>query len=259
MNNHKCHNDLQNESRRWLSHRYRINRVFYLGQKGKIVSDVNDKKVHVVYLFLDIEWNQAPDTTGLEGREPIQIGAVAADATMQKVKSFSKAIQLKLPELLNEETMKICHTTASNIMQGRPENIVLTNFAQTFPEYQYIVVWDRETYELFERDMKEYKIPMQRHQVIVLQEVASTVVGAGNLIIEFETALISAGIDYISNYLHYSKHDADYLYQLFYICHQQFILSKEDYSRKRQNICCYQLHYLKRMNYLIYWMELNIN
>ena len=82
------------------------------------MSDVNDKKVHVVYLFLDIEWNQAPDTTGLEGREPIQIGAVAADATMQKVKSFSKAIQLKLPELLNEETMKICHTTASNIMQG---------------------------------------------------------------------------------------------------------------------------------------------
>lgn len=192
------------------------------------MSDVNDKKVHVVYLFLDIEWNQAPDTTGLEGREPIQIGAVAADATMQKVKSFSKAIQLKLPELLNEETMKICHTTASNIMQGRPENIVLTNFAQTFPEYQYIVVWDRETYELFERDMKEYKIPMQRHQVIVLQEVASTVVGAGNLIIEFETALISAGIDYISNYLHYSKHDADYLYQLFYICHQQFIQASAD-------------------------------
>ena len=32
------------------------------------------------YLFLDIEWNQAPKTTDIEEREPVQIGIVAVDA-----------------------------------------------------------------------------------------------------------------------------------------------------------------------------------
>ena len=34
------------------------------------------------YLFLDIEWNQAPKTTDIEEREPVQIGIVAADANL---------------------------------------------------------------------------------------------------------------------------------------------------------------------------------
>ena len=41
------------------------------------------EKVHLdeiaEYLFLDLEWNQAPGTVGVSGREAIQIGAVAAD------------------------------------------------------------------------------------------------------------------------------------------------------------------------------------
>lgn len=185
-------------------------------------------KKHAAYLFLDMEWNQAPGTTDLEGREAIQIGVLAADTAMKKVKSFSKDIQLKHPELLSTETIKVTHTTANNIMQARPEDIVLTNFSQTFPEYQYIVVWSQETFELFKRDMKNYKIPMQKHQVIVLQKVVNAVAGNGKKMIGFELALIGAGIDYIPNYLHYSKHDANFLYQLFYICRQQFIQATLD-------------------------------
>ena len=37
-------------------------------------------KCKIEYLFLDIEWNQAPKTTDIEEREPVQIGIVAADA-----------------------------------------------------------------------------------------------------------------------------------------------------------------------------------
>ena len=185
-------------------------------------------KKHAAYLFLDMEWNQAPGTTDLEGREAIQIGVLAADTAMKKVKSFSKDIQLKHPELLSTETIKVTHTTANNIMQARPEDIVLTNFSQTFPEYQYIVVWSQETFELFKRDMKNYKIPMQKHQVIVLQEVVNAVAGNGKKMIGFELALIGAGIDYIPNYLHYSKHYANYLYKLFCTCRQQFIQATAD-------------------------------
>ena len=52
------------------------------------------------YLFLDLEWNQAPGTMGLDGREAIQIGVVAADIKIQKTKIFSKAIRLSDPSLI---------------------------------------------------------------------------------------------------------------------------------------------------------------
>ena len=42
------------------------------------------EKERFEYLFLDIEWNQAPGTTGMDGREAIQIGAVAADAKCKR-------------------------------------------------------------------------------------------------------------------------------------------------------------------------------
>ena len=43
------------------------------------------------YLFLDIEWNQAPKTTDIEEREPVQIGIVAADAKLniKRAEKFS--------------------------------------------------------------------------------------------------------------------------------------------------------------------------
>lgn len=70
-------------------------------KKGKIVEDVKSEKIE--YLFLDIEWNQAPGTSDLDGREAIQIGVVAADAQIQKVKAFSKAIRLSDPKLFNKK------------------------------------------------------------------------------------------------------------------------------------------------------------
>ncbi len=38
------------------------------------MEDVKSEKIE--YLFLDIEWNQAPGTSDLDGREAIQIGVV---------------------------------------------------------------------------------------------------------------------------------------------------------------------------------------
>ena len=49
-------------------------------KKEKMVKDAKREKGPFEYLFLDIEWNQAPGTSGLDGREAIQIGVVAADA-----------------------------------------------------------------------------------------------------------------------------------------------------------------------------------
>lgn len=184
------------------------------------MEDVKSEKIE--YLFLDIEWNQTPGTSDLEGREAIQIGIVAADEQIQKVKTFSKAIRLSDPNLFDEKTEIVTHTPITNIMQGKEENVVLTKFAKHFPEYRFFVVWNRDTYDLFLRDMRKNGIAIKRHKPVFLQEVLSVITGNENNPIGFEKALTCAGIKYARNYLHYAKHDADYLYQLYCQCLQQY-------------------------------------
>jgi len=184
------------------------------------VEDVKREKFE--YLFLDIEWNQAPGTSDLDGREAIQIGVVAADEQIQKVKTFCKAIRLSDPKLFNKRTEILSHTPLANIMQGNEEKAVLEKFAQSFPQYCHLIVWSRDTYDLFLRDMRKNGITIKRHKAVVLQEVLEIIAGSGNDQIGFENALIYSGIEYAPNYLHYAKHDADYLYQLFHQCVQQY-------------------------------------
>ena len=111
------------------------------------MEDVKSEKIE--YLFLDIEWNQAPGTSDLDGREAIQIGVVAVDEQIQKVKTFSKAIRLSDPKLFNKKTEILSHTPLANIMQGNEEKAVLEKFAQSFPQYCHLIVWSRAAYDLF--------------------------------------------------------------------------------------------------------------
>lgn len=173
------------------------------------------EKEQFEYLFLDLEWNQSVGTTELTGREAVQIAIVAADEAMNQVKSFSRAIRLRNPESLNPHTVKIIHMPEYNIMQGRSREEVMECVRQTFPAYRYIVVWTRDTYDLFKRDMRACGIAMSKHRVVVLQDVLAVIAGSGQSKIRFEHALQCAEIEYELNYLHHSKHDANYLYQLF--------------------------------------------
>ena len=174
------------------------------------------------YLFVDIEWNQAPKTTEIEFREPIQIGIVAADENMEIKKIFSKAMRLSNPEYYNPDTLTISHFNINTIMQANSEEEVFRNVKQTFPKYKYIVVWTIETYELFKREMDKYEMSLPRHSVVVLQNVLMNIACNGKKLLGFEVALKQAGIEYQKNYLHYSKHDANYLYQLFFKCYEEY-------------------------------------
>lgn len=51
---------------------------------------------------------------------------------------------------------------------------------------------------------------------MILQEILDVIAENGNSQIGFENALTFAGIEYVPNYLHYAKYDANYLYQLLY-------------------------------------------
>lgn len=174
------------------------------------------------YLFLDIEWNQAPKTTDIEEREPVQIGIVAADANLNIKRTFSKSIRLSNRECFNQNTFTVSHYPLDAIMKSKSEETVLKNMNISFQNYKYIVVWTNETYELLKRRTDKYGISMPRHRVIILQQLLMQIAGDGKKVIGFEKSLKQAGIKYQKNYLHYSKHDVNYLYLLFCKCYGEY-------------------------------------
>lgn len=182
----------------------------------------HQKKRQTEYLFLDIEWNQTPGTADAKNRAPVQIGIVSADQNLQERNTFSKTIRLSDPAQLNRETVRVAHMNKSQIMQAQTEDIVFDRVRQTFPAYKYVVVWTEETYELFKRGMKTYGLTMPKHQAVILQDVLMYVASGQNRQIGFEKALRLAKIAYAPENLHYSKHDAKYLYMLFKQCYEAY-------------------------------------
>lgn len=148
------------------------------------------------YLFLDIEWNQAPKTTDIEEREPVQIGIVAADAKLNIKRTFSKSIRLSNRECFNPNTFTVSHYPLDAIMKSKSEETVLKNMNISFQNYKYIVVWTNETYELLKRRTDKYGISMPRHRVIILQQLLMQIAGDGKKVIGFEKSLKQAGIKY---------------------------------------------------------------
>lgn len=89
------------------------------------MSAENVTKEKYEYLFLDIEWNQEPGTTDIDGREPVQIAIVAADEELQKVKTFSKSVRLDDPTVLAKNTIKISHVSLQDVTNGKTKEDVM--------------------------------------------------------------------------------------------------------------------------------------
>ncbi len=180
------------------------------------------QKEEFKYLFLDIEWNQAPGTHEVKDREPVQIGIVATDKQLKRSKTFSKGICLSCPQSYNPETLAVSHATYNALMKTNTEEKVLRELQMSFPRFRYLVVWTYPTYELLKQELDKYGLTMPRHQVIVLQSVLMTVAGDGINQIGFERALKQAGVEYEKRKLHYSKYDAIYMYLLFHKCYEEY-------------------------------------
>lgn len=102
------------------------------------MDDNVQKKEMLSYLFINIKWNQEPGTEDLEHREPFQIGVIAADRNMQKIKIFSRGIRLSNIKSANPVNLRLCHTTETNVMMGKSKEEVYHIFDQTFPEQRYV-------------------------------------------------------------------------------------------------------------------------
>lgn len=184
------------------------------------MSEANKK--YFEYLFMDIEWNQTPGTLDMENREPTQMTILAADQNLEKTKLLSKALRISNAENLSEEMLQLTHTCKENVMAGHDPDVVFQSVGKTFPTFGYIVVWTYDTYELFVRSMKRAGVPLRKHVVVVLQDVLKVAASKGAWKISFENALQCAEIPYQENFLHYSRHDTEYLFQLYKKCLQDY-------------------------------------
>ena len=57
-------------------------------EKNLMDDNVQKKEMLSILLFINIKWNQEPGTEDLEHRNRFQIGVIAADRNMQKIKIF---------------------------------------------------------------------------------------------------------------------------------------------------------------------------
>lgn len=176
------------------------------------------------YVFVDIEWNQTPGTIDLESREPIQIGVLATDENMNIKKTFSKAIRLSNQDCYNQDAFSLTRLKLNSVMQTNSEETVLQKFKMSFPRYKYVVVWTNETYKLLRIGMDKYGLKMPKHRVVIFQQIIMHIAGNGVKPIGFELALKNEKIEYKKNYLHCSKHDVNYMYQLFCKCYDKYII-----------------------------------
>lgn len=167
------------------------------------------------FLFVDMEWNQKVGTQDVANREPIQIGLIGTDDNLDNIKLFSKSMRLDDVGTLTEETCKMAHTNPTSIMQASTVAEVFKRVKMSFPNYKYVVVWTLSTYDLFQQSMERVGIKIPRHRVVVLQDILNLITMAKGQNIGFETALIRAEVPYEKSYLHYSKHDVRYMYELF--------------------------------------------
>lgn len=206
------------------------------------------------FLFIDIEWNQKAGTADLLNREPIQIGLIGTDENLENSKLFSKNIQLADVRTLTAETCKLAHTNEKAVMQAKTGQEVFEKVKMSYAKYKYVVVWTMSTYDLFKLSMEKAGIKLPRHKVLVLQDILNLITLSQGQNLGFETALVWAEIPYEKQFLHYSKHDVQYMYELFkkmYMAYQEQTLNENCFVNHSSKIIhspeCRYLQYSKAL------------
>lgn len=166
-------------------------------------------------LFIDIEWNQAANVLDLQQCEIIQIAGIGCLSDYTIERKIFRVVKPKQLDTVKKSTYKLLHLSEKVLSEANPLEVVMNSFFQTFPEYEIMVVWSQDAYDLFEYNIKALGYKMPKHQVVILQEIIGTVTRRHIGNISFKDALKYAKIPYDKNLLHCAKHDANYLQLLF--------------------------------------------
>lgn len=157
------------------------------------------------YLFIDMEWNQKHGSGSVNYKEPVQIALIGTDDKFENIKLYSTTI-----------------TNSNTSMQGNSLHATFNIINLSFPHYRYIVVWTMDTYDLYVHSMEKVGLNLPQHEVIVLQDVISTVAMAKGRVAGFKSALTLAGVTHETDKLHNSKYDVKYMFELYKKIYSQY-------------------------------------
>lgn len=207
------------------------------------------------YVFLDIEWNRYV-VDGICGNDIMEIGALGVRNDYTTEKKFFSYVQPQYPKQIDKSQYSLLHTKKTVFENAESITYVLKKFAKEFPKIPYLIVWGRESYAIFENELKKYNIDIPIDHVIVLQDVYG-MMKKGSVRDKapgFRTALKSCQIHYENQLLHDSRYDAFYLKQLFIILkhlYENQYRSFNKYFFRSGNSDVLHLrkcHYIRRMN-----------
>lgn len=167
------------------------------------------------YICVDIEWNIPKDPTA--PMEALSIGAVFAQDDTTPGKSFFKYIQPEYKELIRPDTLKLLHIGPVPLMQAATCAEVMRKFDRSFPDYDTLVIWNREALSFLQHTMSQCGTGIRTRRIVVLQDLLQVTckdVRKGSTI-GMRSALRKFEIPHDPSFFHISKYDAMYLQQLY--------------------------------------------
>ncbi len=174
------------------------------------------------YLFIDIEWNDPAPDHDPKYWDPVSVALIGTDGDLEIKGRYSASISPRRPKLLTEDICTLVHQSRENLLRANTEEKVFANISSRFPRVENIVVWNHHAYYVFTECAKRTGCHLSRHRVIVLQDILGVVASERKSLFRFDKALTRAGIDVKENYLHYAKHDVEYLHQWYKVTLERY-------------------------------------
>lgn len=148
--------------------------------------------------------------------EILEIAAIGFEDDFSKTEKFFKFIRPERIDLVSDKTIKMLHTNRKILEEARPVKDILRKFQSTYSKAEVLVIWNRQSYEMFCNACKKYYVRFPIERVIVLQELLSDIdsVSQGREV-SIRKMFERYHVQFNSQLLHIAKHDVAYLKELF--------------------------------------------
>ena len=164
------------------------------------------------YLFVMLMWNgDAPEPV------PADIYAVCCCLQgQQKMIQYARYVKTVSSSPITEKTKNALYQNLVVLEQAKPLAEVLNKLAETFPQYDGLVMWSRRGYELFRRAMHDNGHRLCGKQPVLLEEVMNQTICTGNGSgITFRKAIRLLNIEAPQRNYYQPRYRAGYLFEMW--------------------------------------------
>lgn len=198
------------------------------------------------YLFLDVEWNQMNQEFYLLEDEILEIAGICFTDDFTSSRKFSKIVQPEHMESVKAETLKLLGISVQTLYEAMHLPEVIERFCKTFPKYEVIVVWNKNSYDLFVYQCGCYGIKLPGHRVVIVQELISIITNKKDRHAGIHKVMNECRLKYNSKSLHHAKYNVECLEKLYIVIRRTYQkrcdLAGENYMKADNS---YVIHHKK--------------